>query len=136
MYECLTALIPALQSDNYGKWIIDKENDGTQEHPIQFPFVNYGEVVRKLENEIYHFEQEHSEFALNRYGEILEKNGIKWGSESMQKTDVSNIDGETVMALLMGAIRAERFCDGALLGFCKDGSIIKWLGRLKEIDEG
>ena len=54
----------------------------------------------------------------------------------MQKTDVSNIDGETVMALLMGAIRAERFCDGALLGFCKDGSIIKWLGRLKEIDEG
>ena len=136
MYECLTALIPALQSDNYGKWIIDKENDGTQEHSIQFPFVNYGEVVRKLENEIYHFEQEHSEFGLNRYGEILEKNGIKWGSESMQKTDVSNIDGETVMALLMGAIRAERFCDGALLGFCKDGSIIKWLGRLKEIDEG
>jgi ADP-ribosyl-[dinitrogen reductase] hydrolase len=36
----------------------------------------------------------------------------------------------------MGAIRAVRFCDGALLEFCKDGSIIKWLGRLKEIDEG
>jgi hypothetical protein len=34
----------------------------------------------------------------------------------------------------MGAIRAERFCDGALLGFFKDGYILKWLKRLKDID--
>ena len=40
------------------------------------------------------------------------------------------------MALIIGAIRAERFCNGALLGFFKDGSITKWLSRLKEIDEG
>ncbi|MFQ8599328.1 MAG: DUF6508 domain-containing protein [Oscillospiraceae bacterium] len=37
-----------------------------------------------------------------------------------------------VMALIM-AVRAERFCDGALLGFFKDGSIRKWLERLKEV---
>lgn len=40
------------------------------------------------------------------------------------------------MALIIGAIRAERFCNGALLGSFEDGSIRKWLERLKEIDGG
>ena len=40
------------------------------------------------------------------------------------------------MALLLGAVRAERFCDGALLGFFEDGSIRRWLLRLREIDNG
>ena len=39
------------------------------------------------------------------------------------------------MALLMGAVRAERFCDGALKEFVENGSITKWLERLKEIDK-
>jgi hypothetical protein len=116
--------------------IIDKENNGTPEHPIQFPFVNYGEVVRKLEEEIYRFDDEYPEFGLKRYGEILKASGIDWGSESMQHAEVGMLDGKTVMALLLGTVRAERFCDGALLGFCKGGSVIKWLGRLKELDQG
>ena len=44
------------------------------------------------------------------------------------------MDAKCIMALIMGAVSAERFCDGALLGFFKDGSIKKWLERLKEID--
>jgi len=35
----------------------------------------------------------------------------------------------------MGAVRAERFCDGALKEFVENGSITKWLERLKEIDK-
>lgn len=134
MYESLTTLIPVLSADNYGEWIIDKENDGTLEHPIQWPFVNYGEAVRKLEDEIYRFDEEHPDFGLKRYGDILNTSGIEWGTESMKRADVSSLDGKTVMALLLGAVRAERFCDGTLLSFCKDGSVVKWLERLKEID--
>jgi hypothetical protein len=37
--------------------------------------------------------------------------------------------------LLMGAIRADRFSEGALLYFFETGTITKWLNRLKEIDE-
>ncbi len=47
-----------------------------------------------------------------------------------------NKDGICVMALLLGAVRTERFCDGALLGFFQKGSIQRWLERLKEIDGG
>lgn len=136
MYEKLTELIPVLKTDDFGEWIIDKENDGTTEHPIQFPFVNYGEAVQKLEEEIYRFDDSHPEFGLKGYGEILNASGIEWRTESMQHAEVGTLDGKTVMALLLGAVRAERFCDGALLLFCKDGSIIKWLERLKEIDQG
>ena len=53
----------------------------------------------------------------------------------MRNADVSTLDGITIMALLVGVIRAERFCDGILLDFFKDGTIISWLKRLKEIDE-
>lgn len=136
MYENLTGLIPALRTDDFGEWIIDKENDGTPEHPLQFPFVNYGEAVRKLEKEIYRFDDEHPEFGLKRYGEILNASGIDRGLESMRQAEVGTLDGKTVIALLLGTVRAERFCDGALLGFCKDGSVIKWLERLKELDQG
>lgn len=135
MYESLTSFIPVLATDSYGEWIVDKENDGTPEHPIQWPFVNYGETVVNLEKEIYHFDEEHPDFGLKRYGDILNASGIEWGTESMKRADVSSLDGKTVMALLLGAVRVERFCDGALLEFCKDGSVIKWLERLKELDE-
>jgi hypothetical protein len=67
MYESLTSFIPVLATDSYGEWIVDKENDGTPEHPIQWPFVNYGEAVVHLEKEIYRFDKEHPDFDLKRY---------------------------------------------------------------------
>lgn len=47
---------------------------------------------------------------------------------------MDDLDARTVLALLIGAIRADRFCEGALLGFMKSGAIQRWLGRLKELD--
>ena len=51
---------------------------------------------------------------LTKYENILEQHGIEWGVDSMTDADVSVLDGKCVMALLMGAVRAERFCDGSL----------------------
>ena len=104
--------------------------------PKQMPFVMYTRMVDEFVEDVYRFERSHQDFRLNRYGEILSQNGIEWDSKSMSSADVSNMDAHCVMALIMGAVRAERFCDGALLGFFKDGSIRKWLERLKDIDEG
>lgn len=53
----------------------------------------------------------------------------------MEKADVSKLDSQAVMALLLGAVRAERFCDGALLSFLESGAILRWLERLRVIVE-
>ena len=135
-FDNLTKYLSQLSDDSFVTWIIDRENDGSPEHPIQMPFVNYSELVHNFIDDVMRVVDQEPEMQLTHYGKILESNGIEWGSKSMSAADVSKADVICVLALLVGAIRAERFCDGALLGFFKDGSIRKWLGRLKEIDEG
>ena len=125
MYEKLTNLLPELSDSKAGEWIIDHKNDGTEEHPIQFPFVVYAEAVTKLEDNINAFEKEHPELSLNKYSAILEEQGVKWDMRSMSSA---------VAALLLGAVRAEHFCDGALKEFVENGSVKRWLERLAEID--
>lgn len=134
MYEKLTNLLPELSDSKAGEWIADHKNDGTKEHPIQFPFVVYAEAVTKLEENIYAFEKEHPELSLNKYSAILEEQGVKWDMRSMSSADVSGFTGRQVVALLLGAVRAERFCDGALKEFVENGSVKRWLERLAEID--
>lgn len=73
VYKKLTKYIPLIEGDNLGEWIVDRENDGTREHPIHFPYVLYSEMVINLEQDIYGFEHEHPEYGLNCYGEILEQ---------------------------------------------------------------
>lgn len=78
MFEQLVGLLDKIKEDSIGEWIIDKENDGTPEHPMQMPFVAYSRFVRQFEDAVYNFEEEHPEYGLNRYGLILEKCGINY----------------------------------------------------------
>lgn len=134
-FRILTKYIDKISAAaSLGEWIIDKENDGTPEHPIHFPFVNYSDLVIDFEQEFYQFSETHPEYELTRYGEILEQNGLKWSSEEMHTANLKGLDARGVLALIMGTIRAERFCVGTLLGFLKDGSLTGWLKRLKDID--
>lgn len=135
-YKALTDFLSRMDNDEIGYWTIDHVNDGTSEHPKQMPFVNYSGMVRDFEKAVYEFEKRNPDYELNHYGSILETNGIEWSMESMTEKDVSNLDGKCIVAILLGAVRAERFCDGALLDFFKNGAIKKWLERLKEIDGG
>ena len=52
----------------------------------------------------------------------------------MSQADANSLDGQTVAALILAAVRAERFCEGALLEFCRNGSVLRWLCRLGELD--
>ena len=133
MYESLTRLIPEL-IEEYGTLIVDNESKGNIEDPINLPFVDYSPAVTELMKTVYAFKAEHPDFELTKYEEILSSNGLEWSRRSMSEADVSDADGKFVMALLMGAIRAERFSEGTLLGFCEDGSVLRWLKRLQEID--
>lgn len=134
MYETITEFLPKLVDSNYGTWHVDTEHKGTEDDPIQMPFFGYDRTVRDLVHAIYDFVDNHEEMGLTKYSEILEENGLKWGTESMENADVSSLDGRCVMALMVGALRADRFCEGALLGFLKSGAITRWVERLQDID--
>ena len=133
-FDILTKYISMIQPDSIGEFVIDKENDGTPEHPIQMPFVGYSEMVHNFIDDVYTFEKSNKDMELTRYGEILKDNGLEWDLESMKSADISNLNLQCGMARILGAVRAERFCDGALLDFFKSGYILKWLERLKSIE--
>ncbi len=133
-FDILTKYIAIIQDDSIGKWVVDKENDGTPQHPIHMPFVEYSEMVNSFINDVYTFEESNKDMELTRYGDILIDNGIEWGTEYMKNVDVSKLNAQCVLALIMGAVRAERFCDGALLDFFKSGCISKWIERLNSIE--
>lgn len=134
-YSALTKYINLLKNDNAGEWICDKENDGSSERPIHVPFVSYSIAVNNLTDDIYKFAKESNEIVPSKYAEILQANGIEWGYDSMMKADASVLDAQCILALLIASLRAERFCDGALLEFIKNGAVIRWLKRLQELDE-
>lgn len=52
----------------------------------------------------------------------------------MANAEVSNLNAECVLALIMGAVRAECFSDGGLFDFFKKGSILRWLQRLNSLN--
>ena len=134
-YSVLTKYINLLKNDIVGEWSCDKENDGSSERPMHLPFVSYSIAVDNLADDIYKFAKESNEIVPGKYAEILQANGIEWGYDSMMKADASGLDAQCILALLIASLRAERFCDGALLGFIKSGAVTRWLKRLQELDE-
>mgnify|MGYP000859262566 FL=1 len=136
MFENLTKHLSAIENaEGFGNWVVDRNSKGTMDDPTEMPYVNYGTTVTDVEQAIYDFVDEHPEYDLTHYHDILERNGLTWDSRVMSEADVSELDSQVVMALPLGAVRAERFCEGALLGFFDDGSVRRWLLRLREIDE-
>ena len=134
MYEKLTKYLDEFTGAEFGTWIFDNKNDGTPEHPAQMPFLSYSSVIMHFIEDVHSFVYEYEEIGLYNYQKVLEENGIEWGMESMAKTEVDNLDAKCVIALIFGVIRAERFSEGILLVFLKNGSIIRWLERLKTLD--
>lgn len=134
-FESLTRFLPELaQLGDCGTWVFDHEHAGTIDDPIAMPYVEYPRLVTDLGDAIYAFVGDRPEYGLARYSDILEEHGLAWETESMQGADVSVFDGCAVLALLVGAVRAEHFCDGALRTFLQSGCIERWLQRLKELD--
>lgn len=133
-FDILTKYIPLIQTDTFGEWVMDKDNDGTAEHPMRMPFVQYSEMVNNFIGDIYTFKESNKDMELTRYRDILKENGLKWTTNSMKNANVSSLNAQCVLALLMGVVRAERFGDGILLSYFESGTILKWLERLKNIE--
>lgn len=134
MYESLTKYLDEFTGTEFGTWIVVDKSNGTLEHPLQFPFVNYSSVIMNFIEDVHSFVYKHEEMGLRNYTKILEDNGIKIGRESMAKVEVDDLDARCIIAMIFSIIRAERFSEGILLTFLKNGLIIRWLKRLKALD--
>ena len=55
MYENLTKYLDEFTETEFGTWIVDDKSDGTLEHPLQFPFVDYSIVVDQFIHDFLHF---------------------------------------------------------------------------------
>ena len=117
-----------------GEWILDEESDGKADSPIRMPYVTYSAPVDSFLDEFYAFADQHPVYDLTSYEAILTSVGLAWNSDIMHSADPSRLDGQTILALIMGVIRMDRFSEGMLLDFIADGTLTRWLKRLKDID--
>ena len=136
MFESLTRYLAGLETvGEHGA--LDGQLDGNRPEEAQLSgsYESYGRTIDGISRAIYEFAEEHPDYNLYRYSDVLEANGLSWDGRVMSEADVSELDGQAVTALIIAAVRAERFCDGALLGFFENGSMRRWLQRLRDIDE-
>ena len=134
MFEALTKYLEKIDTVHYGDWVIDKKSKGTPADPIQMPFVDYSSFVMEFVKQFYNFEEDHPEYGLSHYYDILQEADLS-GQESIDVATLGTLDARTVLALILQEIRADRFCEGALLDAFEDGRIKQYLLRLKAIDE-
>lgn len=137
MYDTLTKYIPMISNNSIGEWVVDckdSKDRNTAKRSIQLPFVNYSQLVDEFIGDVYTFVYSHEDMGLNNYQDILEKNGLQWKRDSLINADAKNMNGQCVVAMIFSTIRAEKFHDGILLEFFKNGCILNWLLRLQEID--
>ena len=136
-FEALTALLESLENNTpYGEWVIDQTHKGAGEDPKQQPYVRYADTVFQLINAVHAFSADHPEYQLlEAYQKILTDRGLKWNHKVLESADFEALDDAGVLAVLMGIVRGERFCDGAILSALNKGTIQKGLLRLKQIDE-
>ena len=129
MYEALTELIPALEASNFGVW---KGGNRLESGFILFPYVNYSDTVHELIHRVNDFDVSKIGLTYQTYRDRLHIRGL---DKDKRGADVAALDGPDVFALLLYIVRANRFGEGLLMSYLKDGTIIRWLRRLQEIDE-
>ena len=132
-FEILIKYIPLLKEDNVE--FLEIENNDVIEDLIQIPGINYSRLVEQFINDVYIFKKNNKDMQLTSYSDILKENGLEWNGKSMKEADVSLLNEQCIIALILGAIRADRFCEGALLEFFESGCILRWLERLETIDK-
>lgn len=74
-------------------------------------------------------------FADAGYDETIAQYGID-ASESVECCDVEHANLDLLRACITWCVRGDRFCDGLLGSYAKNGFLDRCLVRLKELDEG
>lgn len=130
-YKTLTDHIDILSNSNFGEW----NSGNSSEDVVTLPFVIYSKEVMDFLLAVDNFLDVDDNDIFFHYNAILEKENIEYSMDAFVDADINNLQAETLCAMIIGTIRADRFCEGVLLEAFENGHILTWLKRLKELDE-
>ena len=134
-FDDLTKYIPLLKDDPLGEWVYDRKNDGSHEHPKVFPHVEYSDTVAAFNKDFIDFCLSHREYGYFHFEETLQANHIGDRVCTVRDAYAPGLDAGCIIAMITCAMKSERYCEGSLLSYLKEGFVLQWLERLKEIDE-
>ena len=130
MYEQVTAYLGKLKPPQWKS----PENLGADFK--EDPYINgccpeYDETTKE-------FMKMMKEFVPNsgkKYTEIIYQATGFDGQDDLTCVDVSKLDGTIIIYMIFSKVRGERFSNGIFGRYVADGTMDKWLARLKELDE-
>ena len=124
-YQNLTQFLPYFAGgQSGGEWRGGKQADGQ----VIMPYVAYDEKIEEFFEEF-----SRSELADRDYGEKMDARG--WWEESAMNAANAEMSAEDVGTCITAIWRRDRFSEGTILRFIKNGILAKLLARLKELDE-
>lgn len=126
----LIELVPVLENSDYGEWSKTGHHEGTPEDPIPMPHVIFDDCVGDLIDAVNEAVDDNPDYGLRDYQSVLKEYGLEWKEDSLISADASRMDERGVLALILSVIRADRFSEGTLLRFLREGYILNWLKEL------
>lgn len=124
-YQNLTRFLPYFaEGQSGGEWRGGEQADGK----VIMQYVAYDEKIGEFIQEF-----SRSELADHDYGEKMDARG--WWKESAMESAIAEMSAEDVGTCITAIWRRDRFSEGTILRFIKNGILAKLLARLKELDE-
>lgn len=120
------------QMKDFGTWKFDESGKGTPEDPVQMPFIIYPDAVMDFIRVIHEFADEYKACDLHNYRMILKEYGLE--NTSLNQVETGKMYANGILALLMAAVRGERFNEGLLNSLLCHGKIQEWLKRLQDFE--
>lgn len=129
MYEQVTSYYGKLKPA-YWKYP-ENQGDGSVEHPYIAGLPEYDEITSEFMHRMYDFVPNGGQ----NYDEVIYKNTGIDCHEDLTKTDLSKIDGDTILYMIFSIVRGERFSSGLFGSYVANGTIDRMLSHLKEFDK-
>lgn len=129
-YKLITDHIKKLSNIKYGEWISEENVDDTN-----MPIIPYNKPVYDFLLDLDRYIAQNPNIDYSDYDSVLKRAKIKNEINAFFSTDFSRLSIEAIFAMILGTIRADRFCEGVLLEAFEGGHILRWIKRIKELDE-
>lgn len=123
--EKLTDYIEQLKDIDKIRW----ESTVSDKGILSFPFPVYPKAVIEFQDAFYSSD----EFKDFNYKNNMNENG--WYDIDKMEKDIPSMTKNNIATCITAIIRGERFCDGRIAQFIKNGILVKLLERLNEIEK-